>query len=146
MTPEVISLVKESYSKVVLISEQAAELFYQRLFTIAPDVKPLFRGDMKDQGRKLMATLGVVVGSLDRLDKILPAVKELAVRHVGYGVEDRHYDMVGEALIWTLETGLGEGFTPAHKLAWLETYTLLAGVMIEAGRAVEAEPSRRQVR
>jgi hemoglobin-like flavoprotein len=145
MTPESIALVKESYALVVPIAEQAADLFYQRLFTIAPETKALFVGDMKDQGRKLMATLSVVVGSLDRLDKILPAVKDLAVRHVGYGVEDRHYAKVGEALIWTLEAGLGDAFTPQRKAAWLETYTLLAGVMLQAS-ADAVQPQRRQLR
>jgi hemoglobin-like flavoprotein len=145
MTPESIALVKESYALVVPIAEQAADLFYQRLFTIAPETKALFVGDMKDQGRKLMATLSVVVGSLDRLDKILPAVKDLAVRHVGYGVEDRHYAKVGEALIWTLEAGLGDAFTPQRKAAWLETYTLLAGVMLQASPDA-VQPQRRQLR
>jgi hemoglobin-like flavoprotein len=143
MTPENIALVKESHSLVVPIAEQAADLFYQRLFTIAPETKALFVGDMKDQGRKLMATIAVVVASLDGLDKIPPAVKDLAVRHVGYGVEDRHHAKVGEALIWTLEAGLGDAFTPERKAAWLETYTLLAGVMLKASADAE-QPRRRQ--
>jgi nitric oxide dioxygenase len=144
MTPENIALVKESHSLVVPIAEQAADLFYQRLFTIAPETKALFAGDMKDQGRKLMATIAVVVGSLDCLDKILPSVRDLAVRHVGYGVEDRHYAKVGEALIWTLEAGLGDAFTPQRKAAWVETYTLLAGIMLRAS-ADAAQPRRRQL-
>ncbi|WP_159008537.1 globin family protein [Bradyrhizobium sp. S69] len=132
MTPADIDLVKESYAWVKPISEVAAELFYQRLFLIAPEVKPLFKGDMKEQGRKLMMTTGSVVNALDRLETILPTVKELAVRHVGYGVRDEHYDKVGSALLWTLETGLGAPFTKSHSAAWGEAYAALSGVMRKA--------------
>ena len=107
MTPDQIKAVQESFAKVVPISEQAAALFYGRLFEIAPAVKPLFRGDMKEQGHKLMATLAVVVGGLSNLQAILPAASALAKRHVGYGVSAADYAPVGEALLWTLERGLG---------------------------------------
>jgi hemoglobin-like flavoprotein len=136
MTPSTIALVQESHGWVVPIAEQAAELFYQRLFETAPQVKPLFKGDMKEQGRKLMATIGVVVNALDRLESVLPAVKALAVRHVDYGVRDEHYDKVGAALLWTLQAGLGDRFTEAHKTAWLEAYMALSGVMREAAAQV----------
>ena len=129
MTPNTIALVKESHSWVVPISQQAADIFYQRLFATAPELRSLFKGDMKEQGRKLMATIAVVVNSLDRLDQVLPAVKDLAARHATYGVRNEHYDIVGAALIWTLLTGLGDRFTEAHKAAWSEAYTLLSGVM-----------------
>lgn len=129
MNSSTIALVKESHGWVIPISEPAADIFYQRLFEMAPEVKPLFKGDLKEQGRKLMATISVVVNSLDRLEQVLPAVKDLAVRHVGYGVRNEHYDVVGAALIWALTTGLGERFTEAHKAAWTETYAALAGVM-----------------
>jgi hemoglobin-like flavoprotein len=129
MDSSTIALVKESHGWVIPISEPAADIFYQRLFEIAPEVKALFKGDLKEQGRKLMATISVVVNSLDHLDQVLPAVKDLAVRHVGYGVRNEHYDVVGAPLIWTLMTGLGERFTDAHKAAWTETYAALSGVM-----------------
>ena len=112
MTPDQITAIQESFVKVVPISEQAAALFYSRLFEIAPAVKPLFRGDMKEQGRKLMATLGAVVNSLDKLDAILPAASALAKRHVDYGVKAQDYMPVGAALLWTLEQGLGNAWTP----------------------------------
>lgn len=131
MTPSQIDLVQSSFAKVVPIAETAASLFYGRLFEIAPEVKPLFRGDMKEQGRKLMTTLAVVVNGLKAPDTILPAAKALAVKHVGYGVTAEHYAPVGAALIWTLEQGLGDGFTPETRDAWLAAYTLLSGVMIE---------------
>jgi hemoglobin-like flavoprotein len=103
MTPEQISAIQESFAKVAPISEQAAALFYGRLFEIAPQVKPLFRGDMMEQGRKLMGTLAVVVNGLSNLPAILPAASALAKKHVTYGVKAEHYTPVGEALLWTLE-------------------------------------------
>ncbi len=106
MTPDQVKAVQESFSKVAPISEQAAELFYGRLFQIAPEVKPLFSGDMKEQGRKLMATLGGVVNGLSNLESVLPAASALAKRHVDYGVKASDYAPVGAALLWTLEKGL----------------------------------------
>lgn len=132
MTPSQIDLVQESFRKVVPIADTAAELFYGRLFTIAPEVKPLFKGDMRQQGKKLMGTLAVVVGGLRDLPAILPAARSLAGRHVDYGVKAEHYAPVGAALLWTLEQGLGADFTPEVKAAWSEAYGLLSGVMIEA--------------
>jgi hemoglobin-like flavoprotein len=138
MTPDQIDLVQSSFAKVVPIADAAAGLFYGRLFEIAPEVKPLFRNDMREQGRKLMTTLGVVVGSLKNLDAVLPAAKALAVKHVGYGVTAAHYEPVGTALIWTLEKGLGEDFTLETKNAWISTYAALSGVMIAEAYGKEA--------
>src|SRR5215470_2979050 len=105
MTPAQVKLVQGSFAEVAPISEQAAALFYGRLFEIAPQVKPLFKGDMTEQGRKLMATLGVVVNGLGDLDTVLPAASALAKKHVGYGVTADDYAPVGAALLWTLERG-----------------------------------------
>jgi hemoglobin-like flavoprotein len=138
MTPEKIQLVQSSWEKVAPISEQAAELFYGQLFTLDPTLKPLFKGDMKEQGKKLMATLNLAVTSLTKLETILPAVRDLGRRHVQYGVLDEHYDTVGKALLWTLEQGLGDGFTEDVKDAWTETYITLSTVMIEASH--DGEP------
>ncbi len=129
MTPAQVTLVKESFAKVAPIAEQAAELFYGRLFELDPALKPLFKGDMKEQGRKLMTMIGAAVGSLDRLETIVPAVQQLGVRHKGYGVTDAHYATVASALLWTLEKGLGAAFTPEVKQAWTTTYTVLADTM-----------------
>jgi len=130
MTPDQVDLVQSSFAKVVPISDVAADLFYGRLFEIAPEVKPLFRHDMREQGRKLMTTLGVVVSGLKNLEAILPAAKALAVKHVAYGVAAADYKPVGEALIWTLEKGLGDDFSPEVRAAWLTAYGALSGVMI----------------
>ena len=141
MTPDQITLVQQSYAQVAPISEQAAALFYGRLFEVAPEVKPLFHGDMKEQGRKLMATLTVVVNGLSRLEAILPAASALAKKHVGYGVKAAHYTPVGAALLWTLERGLGPAWTPQVAAAWTDAYATLSGFMIgEAyGSAAAAE-------
>lgn len=130
MTPTQVEMVQQSFSKVAPIADQAAALFYGRLFEIAPEVKPLFRGDMKEQGKKLMGTLAVVVGGLTRLDTILPAASALAKKHVAYGVKPTHYTPVGAALLWTLEKGLGPEWTPEVATAWTTAYTTLSGYMI----------------
>ena len=129
MTPQQIDLVQASFKKVVPIAGTAADLFYNRLFEIAPETRSLFPADLKDQKVKLMAMLGTAVTNLHQLDTILPAVKALGERHKGYGVTAAHYAPVGAALLWTLEKGLGPDFTPEVKAAWTETYTALAGVM-----------------
>lgn len=135
MTPEQIASVRDSFGKVAPIADQAAALFYGRLFETAPETRALFKSDMSEQGRKLMATLAVVVRGLDDLPSLMPAVTRLAERHAGYGVAAAHYVPVGAALLWTLEQGLGEGFTPEVKDAWTTAYGTLSGAMIAAGEA-----------
>ena len=132
MTPQQIELVQTSFRKVVPIAGTAADLFYDRLFETAPEVRSMFPQDMKEQKAKLMAMLGTAVSNLHKLDEILPAVKALGERHKGYGVTAAHYAPVGAALLWTLEKGLGPDFTPEVKEAWTVTYTALAGVMTSA--------------
>ncbi|ELP35288.1 globin family protein [Rhodopirellula baltica] len=136
MTPEQVTLVKESWEKVKPISEQAAELFYGRLFTLDPSLRSLFKGDMSEQGKKLMSTITLAVTSLDRLETILPTVQALGRKHaVEYEVPDSSYATVGEALIWTLGQGLGDDFTEDVKEAWLLTYTTLSGAMLSGKSA-----------
>ena len=130
MTPDQVKAIQESFKKVVPISEQAAALFYGQLFEIAPSVAPLFHGDMKEQGRKLMATLAVVVNGLGDLGSVLPAASVLAKRHVGYGVQAADYAPVGAALLWTLERGLGDQWTPELATAWGEAYSVVSEFMI----------------
>ena len=137
MTPEEIKLVKDSWAKVVPISDTAAELFYGKLFELDPSVRSMFKGDMKEQGRKLMAILNTAVNALDKLDTIVPAVQAMGKRHVDYGVKDEHYDTVGEALIWTLGAGLKDAFTDDTKAAWITVYTLVADTMKAAAAETE---------
>jgi nitric oxide dioxygenase len=141
MTPEQVKLVQQTFAQVVPIADKAAEIFYDRLFEVAPAVKPLFRGDMAEQRRKLIATLAVVVNGLDDLPSVLPAASALAKRHVGYGARPEHYPVVGEALLWTLTRGLGPQWTPEVAGAWTAAYTTLSGFMIEEayGRPQAAE-------
>ena len=141
MTPDQVKAIQDSFAKVVPISEQAAALFYGRLFEIAPEVKPLFRGDIEEQGRKLMAMLAAVVNGLGNLESILPVASALAKRHIDYGVNAADYAPVGAALLWTLERGLGPQWTPELAAAWTEAYAVLSGFMISEayGRSVAAE-------
>ncbi len=136
--PQQVALVQDSFAKVVPIGEKVAQLFYARLFEIAPDVRPFFKNDMQAQGRKLMTTLALITGALRSIDTVLPAIKLMAVNHVKYGVRPVHYRVVGEALMWTLEQGLGKDFTPATRAAWEATYALLSETMIAAAYGAEA--------
>jgi hemoglobin-like flavoprotein len=129
MTPQQIKLVQASFAKVRPIAGTAAELFYNRLFSLDPSLRPLFKSDMGKQGQMLMSMIGAAVLGLSNLEKLAPVVRELGARHVGYGVRPDHYVTVGEALIWTLEQGLGDDFTPEVREAWSATYGLLSDVM-----------------
>ena len=138
MTPEQKQLVKDSWTKIVPIQETAAELFYGRLFETYPEVKPLFKGDMKSQGRKLMATLNTAVNALDNLEVLIAPLKQSGKAHKAYGVKAEDYDKVADAFLWTLGQGLGEAFTNDVKEAWVVTYTKVAGVMIEGAEYEQA--------
>lgn len=132
MKEETIVAVQGTFRKVLPISEVAAELFYGKLFELDPSLKPLFTGDIKEQGVKLMKMIAIAVNGLRDLGALVPAVQNLGVRHIAYGVQDSHYDTVGEALLWTLGQGLGEDFTDDVKTAWTEVYLTLASVMKDA--------------
>ena len=134
-----ITLVQESFAKVLPIADAAAGLFYGRLFALDPDLRALFRGDMVAQGRALMGMLKVAVAGLARLDEVVPAVQALGRRHSGYGVRDEHYGTVGSALVWTLEQGLGDAFTMETRAAWIRVYGLQAATMQEAATAQRAQ-------
>ena len=135
MTAEQKRLVQETFQLVVPIREQAAAMFYDRLFVLDPSTRPLFKGDMKRQGALLMAMIATAVNGLNRLDEIVPAVQDLGRRHATYGVRNEHYATVGTALLWTLEQGLGAKWTPEVQEAWIACYTLLANTMQEAAGA-----------
>ena len=129
MTPENQSLVRDSFAKIEPIAPQAAAMFYDRLFVLDPSLKQLFKSDMNEQGLMLMAMIGTVVANLGNLETIIPAAQDLGKRHATYGVQPRHYETVGAALLWTLEQGLGDAFTQPVKAAWTEAYTVLSSVM-----------------
>jgi nitric oxide dioxygenase len=130
MTPKQVSLIQDSFSKIELIYEAVAVLFYNNLFDIAPQTKVMFPDDMIEQRRKLMAMPATVVNGLGNLERVLPAAGALAKRHVSYGAKAEHYPVVGAALLWTLEKGLGDGWTPEVADAWGVAYATLSGYMI----------------
>jgi nitric oxide dioxygenase len=136
-----VKLVQESFAKVIPISEQAAVMFYNRLFEVAPSVKAMFPADMTEQRKKLMMMLAAVVNGLGNLESILPAASALAKRHVNYGAKAEHYPVVGAALLWTLEKGLDKAWTPEIADAWTAAYGTLSGYMISEayGSAQAAE-------
>jgi nitric oxide dioxygenase len=141
MTPDQVKIVQDSFAKVAPIADQAATLFYDRLFEVAPSVKAMFPPDLTAQRKKLMATLAVVVNGLSNLESVLPAASALAIRHVSYGAKAEHYPVVGGALLWTLEQGLGEAWTAEVAAAWTAAYGTLSGYMISEayGRSQAAE-------
>ncbi|HET9520442.1 MAG TPA: globin family protein [Candidatus Limnocylindrales bacterium] len=133
MTPRQQQLIQTSFGQVAPIADQAAIIFYDRLFELDPSIRPMFaHTDMPAQRRNLMQTLTVVVKSIDRLETIVPAVEALGRRHAGYGVQPSHFATVGAALLDTLSVGLGESFTPEVRDAWATAYGILADVMIGA--------------
>jgi nitric oxide dioxygenase len=136
--PDDIVRVRASFALVLPIKEAAADLFYGRLFEIAPQVRALFPDDLSEQKRKLMAMIATAVGGLNKLDALAPTVKALGARHVAYGAKAEHYAVVGEALLWTLERGLGEAFTPEVRQSWTKVYGTLAALM-QAGAAEVVE-------
>lgn len=139
LAPTQVELVKSSFEKVKPIADKVAELFYQRLFELSPSLRHLFKGDMKEQERKLMATLALAVEGLRQPEQIIPAVQDLGRRHASYGVKDEYYDIVGQALLWTLAQVLGVEFTTPVRKAWEEAYTFLSEIMKEAAAELEVE-------
>jgi hemoglobin-like flavoprotein len=129
MTPKQIDLVQQTFADIKPIAPAAAELFYSRLFMLDPSLRKMFKGDMAKQGQMLMSVIGTSVNGLRNLEALSPVVRHLGSRHVGYGVKDEHYATVGSALLWTLQIGLKEKFTPEVREAWAAAYTLLSDVM-----------------
>jgi hemoglobin-like flavoprotein len=138
MTPEQAQIIKLTFAQVMRDRDKVGRMFYDRLFSIAPEVKPLFKGDIAEQSRKLMDTLALAVGMLRDMPTLVITLEGLARRHVGYGVKDEHYDKVGEALLWTLERGLGDAFTAQVRDAWAALYVAVAKIMREAAKGRSA--------
>ena len=135
MNKEQIVLVKRGFAKVERVAEEAAVLFYAKLFDISPELRPLFVTDIDKQGRKLMQMIATAVDGLDNIERITPLLRDLGARHVVYGVEEGHYDTVGKAFLWTLQRALGDDFTAADSEAWATVYSLIATSMKEGARA-----------
>jgi len=139
MTPAQITHVRTSFALVEPIAPQAAALFYDNLFTAAPELRPLFQGNMAQQGERLMTMIGAAVSLLERPDALIPALRKLGARHVNYGVRDEHYATVGAALLKTLKQGLGEAYTDEVHTAWVALYGVVSHTMMEAARTAPAE-------
>lgn len=132
MTPEQIKLVQTSFAKVAPISEQAAAIFYARLFELDPSLRSLFKTDLKEQGEKLMQSLAFVVQGVHQPGAIVKPLQDLARRHLDYKVTEGHYVTVGQALLDTLERGLGKDFTPDVRQAWQAAYQAISEIMIQS--------------
>ncbi len=132
MTSRQITLVQDSFRQVEPVLEAATAMFYERLFELDPSLRGLFHRSREEQGRMLAQALTVVVKGIDQPEQLKKAVKALGERHAGYGVRDEHYATVGAALLWTLEQGLGEAFTPEVREAWAAAYGWLAFTMQRA--------------
>ena len=137
MDSKSIQLIKDSFKMVTPIADQAAEIFYTKLFEKAPQLKPMFKGDMKKQGEKLMSILGFTVDWLTDIKRFVPVLEELGKNHVDYGVKNKHYKIVGVTFLETLEAGLGEHWTPELKKAWSEAYKLIAKTMIKGAKKAQ---------
>jgi nitric oxide dioxygenase len=140
MTREQITLVKQSFEQLAVDTDGFAALFYSRLFLLDPGLKLLFRGDMKQQGKKLTMAIASVVRGLDRPGDVLPLVRQLAVRHLDYGVKPEHYPLAGAVLFWSLEQGLGKAFTADVRTAWTAAFEQLSKTMLEAAYGRAAKP------
>lgn len=145
MTPTQKTLVKESWAKVLPIQETAADLFYTRLFDQYPEVRPMFKGDMQEQGEKLMKMLDLAVNSLDDIDALIEPLKAAGKAHRDYGVAEADYPKVAASLLWTLEQGLGEAYTDDVKSAWTATYGTLSSVMIDGAGYSSTEPETKKL-
>ena len=135
MTPRQIALVQASWQDALAFPETAVQLFYLRLFELDPALRPMFRGELREQGRKLVAMISVAVNGLARIETLVPVIEALGRRHAGYGVKDEHYATVASALLWALQQGLGQRFSPEAREAWTAAYGLLATTMQDAARA-----------
>jgi hemoglobin-like flavoprotein len=131
------ALVQSSFRALLPISDTVARLFYDRLFELAPEVRPLFKGNIDQQGPKLIGMLAIAVKQLERPEDLIPALRELGKRHVDYGVKREHYALVGAAFLWTLRESLGASFTEDVRTAWATTFGFLAGVCIDAAYPAE---------
>jgi nitric oxide dioxygenase len=139
ITKAQIALVQSSFREILPIAEAAGLLFYERVFTLAPGTRSMFDDDIGPQAKRTMGALQTAVDGLGDLDVVGPFLVRLGARHVRYGVRTEHFDVVATALLWTLEQGLGERFTPAVRDAWLAAWGVIAGAMREGMRRAEAE-------
>jgi nitric oxide dioxygenase len=131
LTAEDIGRIRVSFDQLWSVSAETMTLFYDRLFELAPDTHALFKSDMDEQKKKFMSMLAMIVGNLDNVRILLPATRNLARHHVDFGVHAGHYEVVGEALMWSLRQGLGPHWTPSTAESWNRAYRSLTADMIQ---------------
>ncbi len=141
VSPRSIILVQRSFRDIVPISHEIGTIFYARLFQKSPELRALFTTDIDAQADKLLQMLAMIVNGLHRLDAFGAAVRESGRRHQDYGVLAKHYELVGETLLWTLEAALQDKFTPAVRAAWTDAYAATHALM--AADASEAKSASR---
>jgi nitric oxide dioxygenase len=141
ITDTQITLVQSSFQRVLPIVDTAGLLFYERIFSLAPGTRSLFDDDITPQAKRTMAAVKTAVDGLDRLDEVAPFLVRLGARHVRYGVRPEHFDVVGAALMWTLEQGLGDEFTGPVRDAWAAAWAVIRDAMLTGMRQAEAEPA-----
>jgi hemoglobin-like flavoprotein len=139
ITTTQIKLVQSSFEQVLPIADAAGVLIYERIFTLAPESRALFAADIRPQAQRLMAAVKLAVEGLERLDEVGPYLVKLGARHVRYGVQPEHFDVGGAALLWTLEQGLGDAFTPEVRDAWAAAWDVIATAMLTGMRQAQAE-------
>jgi len=142
MTTREISLLKASFQKIGPIAEQAATLFYTRLFELDPSLREFFQENIAERSRKLWSMLSLAVNGIEHIETLAPMVRQLGLHQAGYFVKERHYDTVGDALLWTLAKGLGADFTQETRTAWGKTYWMLAETMRAGARDGTAKLNR----
>ncbi|NNF77020.1 MAG: hemin receptor [Rhizobiales bacterium] len=131
MTPKQVELLRNSWQHIGTFADHAAQLFYARLFEIAPEIQDLFKfTDMPAQRQKLLIALNLAVINAHSLNTVAPQLEAIGRRHASYGVKNSHYEAVGQALVWTLEQDLGSAFIDDVRNAWTDFYTLVANTMM----------------
>ena len=146
VTPDQILILQETFEHIALDATGFADRFYTRLFDLNPQVRQMFRTSMAEQGQKLMDVIDVIVNGLWSPEEIRRGLEELGARHVGYGVQERHYALVGAALLWALERDLGPRWTPEARDAWTAAYALIAQMMLVGASNAASQPRRKRVR
>lgn len=141
MTQSEKQMIRDSYEQIRTYQESVFMLFYGRMFQLDPSIKPMFKNDMREQSKKLVDTLDILVGSLDGLEKLLPAVRELGRSHAGYGVKPHHYETLASAMLWAFGQALSGSFPPEVRAAWRKVLELVSSEMIAAGNSVEEQAS-----
>ena len=139
ITPEQVRLVQASFTPLLPMAEAIGEMLYSRIFELAPEARDLFEDDIRPQVKRLMAAVKVAIDGLSRVDEVAPFLVRLGAQHARYDVRPEHFTVGGEALLWTLEQGLGDSFTAELRDAWAAAWDVVAGAMVRGLRQAELD-------